>query len=117
MIAIGHLGNADYIAGAGLAFTLMNIFVYGVFLGLNGALDTLISHASGAAHQVHANHVLNRARTINTILFVPIGILLAFNGEILMWMGVDPKAAAHSSWFLQLQIPGLFCLVHFNTSV
>lgn len=43
IIAIGHLGNTDEISGAGLATSFLNIFIFGIYVGLNGAIDTLIS--------------------------------------------------------------------------
>jgi Na+-driven multidrug efflux pump len=40
---IGHLGNNAMLAGVGLGTLYVNIFCQSIILGLNGALQTLVS--------------------------------------------------------------------------
>jgi len=43
MIFVGHLNNPVSLGGVGLGFMILNIFVFGVGLGMCGAIDTLVS--------------------------------------------------------------------------
>jgi Na+-driven multidrug efflux pump len=45
---IGHLGDEAKLAGVGLGTLYVNIFCQSIILGLNGALQTLVSQAYGA---------------------------------------------------------------------
>lgn len=40
---VGHLGNNSMLAGVGLGTLYVNIFCQSIILGLNGALQTLVS--------------------------------------------------------------------------
>jgi multidrug resistance protein, MATE family len=94
IIAIGHLGNGtDEISGAGLATSFLNIFIFGIYVGLNGAIDTLISQAIGLNNVRLANQILNKANVINLILFLPIALVLYYIEEILLMLQVDPESS------------------------
>ena len=66
------------IAGAGLGVMFVNMFIYGVFEGLNGAIDTLVSQAYGLRDYAACNVYFNKAKIINTLIFIPIALMLAF---------------------------------------
>jgi len=100
------------VAGVGLGVMFINMFVYGTFEGLNGAIDTLVSQSFGAGDYRGCNLVYNRATVINSILFLPISLILIFSKQILISLGQDEIAAATAQKFLILQIPGLFCFIH-----
>ena len=43
LIFIGHVGDSHLLAGVGMGNTILNVFGISLFLGLNGALETLVS--------------------------------------------------------------------------
>jgi Na+-driven multidrug efflux pump len=45
---LANYGGTVVVAGAGLGVMFINMFVYGTFEGLNGAIDTLVSQTYGA---------------------------------------------------------------------
>ena len=46
---VGYLNEPVLLAGVGLANSLINVLVFAVTLGLNGALETLVSQSFGAS--------------------------------------------------------------------
>ena len=48
MAMISHYGSLMEVAGIGLGVMFINMFVYGTFEGLNGAIDTMVSQNYGA---------------------------------------------------------------------
>jgi Na+-driven multidrug efflux pump len=42
MYFVGWLGDVDVISGVGLGTMVVNLFGYQTFVGLNGALETLV---------------------------------------------------------------------------
>lgn len=69
---LSHYGDASVVAGAGLGVMFINMFVYGVFEGLNGAIDTLVAQAYGNGDYKRCNLIFNRARIINSMIFIPV---------------------------------------------
>lgn len=43
IIFIGHLPGSAKLAGAGLAYTIINCFFVSLFAGLNGVVETLVA--------------------------------------------------------------------------
>ena len=43
LIFIGHLEDSALLAGVGMGNTILSVFGISLFLGLNGALETLVS--------------------------------------------------------------------------
>jgi len=43
LIFIGHLDDAALLAGVGMGNTILSVFGISLFLGLNGALETLVA--------------------------------------------------------------------------
>ena len=85
------------IKGIGLGNMILNLLIFSVSNGLNGALETLVSHSFGASQDPHASQIyrdelrkqcgrfLNIARLINTLFMIcPTVILFLFAGEILI---------------------------------
>jgi len=89
IIAVGHLGNTDYLSGVGLATSILNIFIFGVYIGLNGAIDTMISQATGLNNHRLANQVLNKAYFINIVLYIPIAFAMYYSEIIFTLIKID----------------------------
>lgn len=114
-ILIANYGNIEDIAGVGLGVMLINMFIYGVYEGLNGAIDTLVSQGYGAKDYYLCNVIFNKARMINTLLFIPIAVTLYYSDIILEMLSQPVNVSIHSQIYVLHQIPGLFILMHFQT--
>jgi len=45
---IGHIGTSGQVAGVGMAIMTLQLVAFGVTLGINNALSTLVSQAFGS---------------------------------------------------------------------
>jgi len=106
IIAVGHLGNTEYLSGVGLATSILNIFIFGIYIGLNGAIDTMISQASGLNNHKLANQVLNKAYFINTVLFIPIAVVMFFSESIFTFLHIEPESSYYAYVYMLPLIPG-----------
>ena len=85
----GKLNDAHKLAGLGLGSSMLYCLNLYIIMGMNGALETLVAQAYGAG-QLHLCGVyLNRARVINTVIFVPLLFILLFTKPILESLGQD----------------------------
>lgn len=112
---LANHGDTVVVAAAGLGVMFINMFVYGTFEGLNGAVDTFASQYYGAREYESCNLVYNKSRIINTVLFLPIALLLLFSDKVLIWLKQDYDVAIATQQFLAFQIPGLFMVVQYDT--
>jgi Na+-driven multidrug efflux pump len=64
------------LAGAGLGNMMINCLWISVYLGLNGALETLVSQAYGGKNYYLCGNILNRGWISLIILYIPIGLFL-----------------------------------------
>ena len=67
IIFAGHLNNSLTLAGVGLGNLMINITAISVAMGLNGAIDTLVSQAFGDKEYYLWGCYLNRGRVIQLI--------------------------------------------------
>lgn len=112
---LANYGNSVVVAGAGLGVMFINMFVYGTFEGLNGAIDTLVSQYYGAKDYQGCNEIFNKGRIINTVFFLPVALLLIYSDSLLILLNQDPDVAWETKKFLVYQIPGLFMIAQFDT--
>ena len=77
------MNNGAKIAGLGLGISLVESITFSIFFGMNGALETLVAQAFGAEQLSLCGVYLNRARVVNTIIFVPMTLIL-LNSKYLM---------------------------------
>ena len=75
------------VAGLGLGVSLVNSVTFSVLFGMNGALETLTAQAFGAKELSLCGVYLNRARVINTIVFLPLAFITLQSGFILRAIG------------------------------
>ncbi len=73
---IGHVGTADHVAGAGISVMTLQLTAFVVSLGLNNALNSMISQASGSGEYQICGLYLNRARVLVTAFFIMLSLLL-----------------------------------------
>ena len=76
IIVIGHLNDENLMAGIGMGAMIMNMVGNAVMVGLNGAVETLVSQSYGADNLRQCGVYLNRGRLVIMIAFVPIGLIL-----------------------------------------
>jgi multidrug resistance protein, MATE family len=112
---LANYGDTSVVAGAGLGVMFINMFVYGTFEGMNGAIDTLVSQYYGIKDYESCNRIYNKARIINTVFFLPIAVILALSDKILIFLDQDPVAASVTQKFLVYQIPGLYAITMYDT--
>jgi Na+-driven multidrug efflux pump len=75
-IFIGNLNDQYQLAGVGMGNMTLNILGLSVILGMNSALETVVSQSYGNGNLYMCGVYLNRARLIITICFIPIVFLL-----------------------------------------
>jgi len=86
---IGTLKNAVMLDGVGLANIFIHVFGFATFSGINGAFETFASQALGNGNKEITSVYLNRGRIINTILMIPISIIMYYSGSILVLLKQD----------------------------
>ncbi|MCD7452032.1 Protein DETOXIFICATION 40 [Datura stramonium] len=106
-IVSGHLGNLE-LAAASLGNTGIQVFAYGLMLGMGSAVETLCGQAYGARKYDMLGVYLQRS----TILLVVTGVLLTliyiFCKPILIFLGESPEIAAAAGLFVYGLIPQIF---------
>lgn len=103
---VGHLGELA-LAGASLATSLANVTGFSLLVGMASALDTLCGQAFGA-RQYHLLGVYKqRAMLVLALACVPIVLLWANTGRILLLMGQDAAIAAEAGAYARWLIPSL----------
>lgn len=106
----GHLHDASKLAGLGLGTCLLECLTLYIIMGMNGALETLVAHAYGA-NQLHLCGVyLNRARVINTILFVPLVTILLFTKQILAFLGQEESVVEYAHSYILANLFSVYIL-------
>ena len=81
---------------------------------MNGALETLVAQAYGAGQLQLCGVYLNRARVINTVIFVPLLIILLFTKPILMALGQDEEVIEYAKQYVLVNLPGVYFLGMFD---
>ena len=76
IVAGRYLDDPEKLAGIGLATMITNFVVVWPLLGMNGAAESLVAQAYGAGDLRICGVYLNRGRIINTVLYVPLVLLL-----------------------------------------
>jgi Na+-driven multidrug efflux pump len=75
---------------------MINSFWVSFYIGINGALETLVSQASGGKNWYLCGDILNRGCIAITLLYIPVFFLMFFIGDILQLMHVDEMTASYS---------------------
>jgi MATE family multidrug resistance protein len=105
---VGHLNDPAKLAGVGLGNLIINMFGVAIIVGMNGALETLVSQAYGSGNLYMAGVYLNRGRFIVAISFVPIFLILNSGETILVSIGQDPEVSHYAAIYIRTLLPGIF---------
>ncbi|CAD6205678.1 unnamed protein product [Miscanthus lutarioriparius] len=103
----GHLGNLE-LAAASLGNTGIQIFAYGLMLGMGSAVETLCGQAYGAQKYDMLGIYLQRSAVLLCATGVPLAVLYAFSEPILVFLGQSPEIARAASIFVYGLIPQIF---------
>ena len=104
----GGLNDASKLAGVGLGTVCVNIVCLQPIMGMNGAMETLVSQAYGAKQLRLCGTYLNRGRLINTVIFIPLIVILCFSRPILTSFGQNPRVIDHAVTYISVCIPGVY---------
>ena len=116
MIIVGKLDNTVELAAVGLGNVILNMCILSLLLGMNTALETMVSQAHGAGQMQLSGEYLNRMRIILTLMFIPLSIFLAFARPMLIGLGQDSEVSTIAAKYLFRQLPGMYMFALFDAN-
>ncbi|XP_058729617.1 protein DETOXIFICATION 40-like [Vicia villosa] len=106
-IFCGHLGNLE-LAAASLGNTGIQIFAYGLMLGMGSAVETLCGQAFGAKKYDMLGIYLQRSTVLLTLAGLVLTLIYIFSKPLLIFLGESPAIASAASLFVYGLIPQIF---------
>ncbi|CAL5408978.1 unnamed protein product [Camellia sinensis] len=106
-IFAGHLGNLE-LAAASLGNNGIQIFAYGLMLGMGSAVETLCGQAYGAQKYEMLGVYLQRSAILLTITGVLLTLIYIFCEPILIFLGESTAIASAAALFIYGLIPQIF---------
>ncbi|KAG8095208.1 hypothetical protein GUJ93_ZPchr0012g18868 [Zizania palustris] len=103
----GHLGELS-LSGASVASSFANVTGFSVLLGMGSALDTFCGQSYGAKQFDMLGTHAQRAVFVLMLMGVPLAVVLAFTGQILIALGQNPEISSEAGLYALWLIPGLF---------
>ena len=97
IVYAGKFADDAKLAGVGLGQSLLWSLTLYIIVGMNGALETLVSQAFGANQLKLCGVYLNRARVINTAISLPLMGVMFFTKPILSVFGQQPEVIEHAN--------------------
>ncbi|XP_052203726.1 protein DETOXIFICATION 40-like [Diospyros lotus] len=106
-IFCGHLGNLQ-LAAASLGNNGIQIFAYGVMLGMGSAVETLCGQAYGAHKYEMLGVYLQRSAILLTATGIPLTFVYIFSKPLLILLGESREIASAAAVFVYGLIPQIF---------
>ncbi|KAG2246943.1 hypothetical protein Bca52824_086571 [Brassica carinata] len=103
----GHLGNLE-LAAASLGNRGIQVFAYGLMLGMGSAVETLCGQAFGGRKYEMLGVYLQRSIVLLTLNGVLLTSIYVFSENILLFLGQSPEIASAASLFVYGLIPQIF---------
>ncbi|KAJ4887085.1 MATE efflux family protein [Raphanus sativus] len=103
----GHLGNLE-LAAASLGNRGIQVFAYGLMLGMGSAVETLCGQAFGSRKYEMLGVYLQRSTVLLTLTGVLLTLIYVFSENILLFLGQSPEIASAASLFVYGLIPQIF---------
>ncbi|KAJ4979240.1 hypothetical protein NE237_010020 [Protea cynaroides] len=103
----GYLGNLE-LASASLGNTGIQVFTYGLLLGMGSAVETLCGQAYGASKHEMLGIFLQRSTILLMLTGVPLTVIYIFSKHILILLGQSPNIASATAIFVYGLIPQIF---------
>ncbi|XP_077243980.1 protein DETOXIFICATION 16-like isoform X1 [Tasmannia lanceolata] len=115
---VGHLGELA-LSSASMATSFAGVTGFSLLMGMGSALDTLCGQAYGAKQYHMLGIQMQRAMFVLLLVSVPLALIWAYTGNILMALGQDPEISMAAGLYARWMIPSIFaygllqCLVKF----
>ncbi|CAN1811084.1 Protein DETOXIFICATION 40 [Linum perenne] len=103
----GHLGNLQ-LAAASLGNAGIQLFAYGLMLGMGSAVETLCGQAYGAQKYELLGLYTQKSIILLTLTGIPLTILYIFSKPIMILLGQSPAIASAAALFVYGLIPQIF---------
>ncbi|XP_043693225.1 protein DETOXIFICATION 40-like [Telopea speciosissima] len=103
----GHLGNLE-LAASSLGNTGIQVFTYGLLLGMGSAVETLCGQAYGASKYEMLGIYLQRSTILLMLTGVPLTLIYIFSKPILILLGQSSRIASAAAMFVYGLIPQIF---------
>ncbi|RLN18700.1 hypothetical protein C2845_PM02G08650 [Panicum miliaceum] len=103
----GHLGNLE-LAASSLGNNGIQVFAYGLMLGMGSTVETMCGQAYGAHRYEMLGIYLQRSTILLAAVGVPLTAVYAFSRPILVLLGESPEIAAAAAVFVLGLIPQIF---------
>ncbi|XP_044351650.1 protein DETOXIFICATION 40 [Triticum aestivum] len=106
-IFAGHLGTLE-LAAASLGNTGIQVFAYGLMLGMGSAVETLCGQAYGANKFDMLGIYMQRSTVLLMATGIPLAVIYVFCRPILILLGQTPEIARAAAIFVYGLIPQIF---------
>lgn len=106
-IFCGHLGNLQ-LAAAYLGNSGIQVFAYGVMLGMGSAVETLCGQAYGAEKYEMLGIYMQRSTILLMATGIPLMMVYIFSKTILLLLGQKKEVASAAALFVYGLIPQIF---------
>lgn len=103
----GHLGNLQ-LAAANLGNSGVQLFAFGLMLGMGSAVETLCGQAYGANKYEMLGVYMQRAIIVLTITGIPLTVVYIFCEPILLLLGEPAELASAAAVFVFGLIPQIY---------
>ncbi|KAF8008534.1 hypothetical protein BT93_K2256 [Corymbia citriodora subsp. variegata] len=104
---VGHLGELA-LSGASLATSFATVTGFSLFIGMSSALETFCGQSYGAKQYHMLGIYKQRAMIVLLIASIPLAILWANTGQILLFFKQDPQISAEAGSYARFMIPSIF---------
>ncbi|XVF12255.1 hypothetical protein REPUB_Repub08aG0099900 [Reevesia pubescens] len=104
---VGHLG-ALALSSASLATSFAAILAFNLLMGMSTALETLCGQSYGAKQYRLLGTHTQRAIFVLSLISIPLAIILANTGSIMVALGQDPEISLAAGVYARFMIPSLF---------
>ncbi|KAM2043701.1 protein DETOXIFICATION 40-like isoform X1 [Malus sylvestris] len=106
-ILCGHLGNLE-LAASSLGNTGIQVFAYGLMLGMGSAVETLCGQAYGAHKYEMLGIYMQRSTILLLATGIPLTIVYIFSKPLLLALGESASISAAAAVFVYGLIPQIF---------
>ncbi|KAF9591615.1 hypothetical protein IFM89_004844, partial [Coptis chinensis] len=106
LMFIGHLGELA-LSSASIATSFASVTGFNLLLGLGTALETLCGQAYGAKQNHMLGVHMQRAMLSLLIASIPLAVLWAYTGQILIALGQNSEISSEAGTFIRWMIPSL----------
>ncbi|XP_062009468.1 protein DETOXIFICATION 40-like isoform X2 [Rosa rugosa] len=103
----GHLGNLE-LAAASLGNNGIQMFAYGLMLGMGSAVETLCGQAYGAQKYEMLGIYLQRSTILLTLVGFLLTLVYIFSEPALIFLGESPRIASAAAIYVYGLIPQIF---------